>query len=354
MMGMGGMGMGGMGGMGGGMGGMGGMMGGMGGGMRSVPPTDLPSADLKPRQTRHLPTRLVSLSSPDPQQGISLPEKGERLRVVGDVAGVNTDPRVQKALRRLSADKAPTTVSQLVMWRLAAGMDWDEIAELSAKWANAFELALARDFVERLDALKVGDGETGRLHFQIVGTDVAGEAFAGELTKVLAGNTVLGLKAVMEIPAQPEGPAVACRVRLNASEALVQVFSTDAAARSWLPWGKFSLAAAPKYGKFEGAAFADTLAEGILNRLVRTQLSKGPREKGKATYQLRIENGSPLLLNGLAVLGPVSRNSEPPKVLSGISISPRKSMTLPANEEMVKALGLRQGIRLTAIDLSGL
>ena len=36
------------------------MMGGMGGGMRSVPPTDLPSALLNPGQTRHLPTRLVS------------------------------------------------------------------------------------------------------------------------------------------------------------------------------------------------------------------------------------------------------------------------------------------------------
>src|SRR5271166_2136153 len=43
MMGMGGMGMGGM-----GMGGMGGGMGGMGGGMRSVPPTSLPFANLKP------------------------------------------------------------------------------------------------------------------------------------------------------------------------------------------------------------------------------------------------------------------------------------------------------------------
>ena len=48
--------MGGMGGM--GMGGMGGgMMGGMGGGMRSVPPSGLPFAELKPGQTRHLPTR---------------------------------------------------------------------------------------------------------------------------------------------------------------------------------------------------------------------------------------------------------------------------------------------------------
>ncbi len=72
-----------MGGMGGGMmGGMGGgMMGGMGGGMRSVPPTELPSALLEPGQTRHLPTRLVSLSPPDPQAGVKLPEQGEPLQL---------------------------------------------------------------------------------------------------------------------------------------------------------------------------------------------------------------------------------------------------------------------------------
>jgi hypothetical protein len=39
-------------------GGMGGM-GGMGGGMRSVSPAELPTASLKPGQTRHLPTRLL-------------------------------------------------------------------------------------------------------------------------------------------------------------------------------------------------------------------------------------------------------------------------------------------------------
>ena len=69
------------GGMGGGMmGGMGGGMGGMGGGMRSVPPTGLPSSLLNPGQTRHLPTRLVILSPPDPRDGVSLPEKGEPLQ----------------------------------------------------------------------------------------------------------------------------------------------------------------------------------------------------------------------------------------------------------------------------------
>jgi hypothetical protein len=104
-----------MGGMGGGMmGGMGGgMMGGMGGGgggMRSVPATDLPSAILEPRQTRHLPTRLVSLATPDPQAGSNLPEKGERLQILGDVNKVNENPQVQKALKRLAAEKAPTSL----------------------------------------------------------------------------------------------------------------------------------------------------------------------------------------------------------------------------------------------------
>src|SRR5262249_11946533 len=200
MMGMGGMGMGGMGGM--GMGGMGGGMGGMmGGGMRSVPPTDLPFAELKPKQTRHLPTRLVSLSSPDPQGCLALPEKGEKLRIVGDIADVNNDPLVQKALKRLAKDKAPTTISQLVMWRLAAGLDWDAIAQLSEKWANPFEMTLAQDFVRRLSALP--EGESGRLLFQIEGTDAAGQAMAAELAELIKGKMVLGLQAELGVPGRP-------------------------------------------------------------------------------------------------------------------------------------------------------
>ena len=39
--------------------------------------------------------------------------------------------RVQKALKRLAADKAATSVSQLVMWNLAAGLDWETIAQMS-------------------------------------------------------------------------------------------------------------------------------------------------------------------------------------------------------------------------------
>jgi len=257
-------------------------------------------------------------------------------------------------LRRLAAVKAPTTVSQLVMWRLTLGTGWDEIARLSESWANPFELTLARDFCEHLDGLQANEGETGSLLFQISGSDAAGESRAAELIKLVKGKTVLGLQADLGIPARPEGPALACRLRFNGSDALVQVFSSDAAARNWVPFAKFMLPAMKKTGEFDAPQFADALAEGVLNRLVRAQLIKGPRDKNKLTYQLRIENLSPMLLNGLALGGPPSKAAEAPKVLSGISIPPRKTMTVPASEEAVKLLGLRQGVRVLALDLSGL
>ena len=85
------------------------------------------------------------------------------------------------------------------------------------------------------------------------------------------------------------------------------------------------------------------------------QVAKGTsREKGKLIYQVRIENASPLVLNGLAVLGTTSKAGETPKVLLGICVSPRRSMTVPASEEVVKTLGLKQGIRVVALNLSGL
>jgi hypothetical protein len=352
MMAMGGMG-GGMGGMGGGMmGGMGGGMGGMGGGMRSVPPTSLPFADLKPSQTRVLPTRVVVLTSPSDDGTITFPSEGEELSLTS-IAETNDDPRVQKALKRLAADKISRPVAQLVMWNLSAGLEWETIAQMSANWANAYELALARDFVARLDELS--EGESGRLLFQFDPCDKASEALASKLAAALKGQTVLGLSAEIGIPARPEGPVVACRVRLSAGEAIVQVTGSDQSSRNWTNLGKFSLSVAAKADStIDERQVLDELAEGVLNRLVRMQLIKGPREKGKLTYGLRIDNASPLILNGLAALGSTSGKDDTPRVLSGISLPPRKSMTVPASEDVVNRLGLRKGIRLVALDLSGL
>ena len=147
---------------------------------------------------------------------------------------------------------------------------------------------------------------------------------------------------------------MAFRVRLKGDDALVQVVSSDGAGEKWIPFGKFTIAVKSEAGKFEAARFIDSLAEGLLNRLVRMQLVKGPREKGKLTYRLRIDNASPMLLNGVAALGMESGKDELPRVLSGVSIPPRRSFTVPASEEVVKKLGLKHGVRIVALDLSGL
>ena len=159
-----------------------------------------------------------------------------------------------------------------------------------------------------------------------------------------------------KLAARPEAPAIACRVKLKAGEASVQVLGSDAAASNWVPFGKFNLPLAQGQEKFDATRFADSLAEGVLNRLVRAQVIKGAttREKGKLVYQIRIENSSPMVLNGLALLGTDSPAKETPKVLTGICVSPRRSLTIPADEQVVKALGLKKGIKLTALDLSGL
>jgi hypothetical protein len=238
------------------------------------------------------------------------------------------------------------------MWRLVAGMEWESIADLSKKWANDYELALARDFVARLDSLT--DGDTGRLRIELHGNDETTNAMAAEATEALKGKTVLGLPTEIGVPERPDGPSVACRVRLNASEAHVLVFGSGAAAATWGPMGKFSIPVASEKGKLDTARFVGALTEGILNRLVRAQLARGPRSKGKLTYQIRIDNASPLILNGLAAVGTQSEDNKTPKFLSDICISPRKSLTVPASEEAVKALGLKKGIRLVALDLSGL
>jgi hypothetical protein len=279
-----------------------------------------------------------------------MPAKGETLRL-GDISQMTDDVRIQGALKRLAEDKAPQTVAQLVMWRVGSGKDWDAIEGMSRSWANAHELTLARSFVDGLGTQPTE--ETGALLYEITSKGTAGEPAAQELRTALKEKTLLGLKGVSGVPAEPKGPAVACKVQINGQEATVQVATSDGPARSWTAAGKFTLPLTrTKTGELNVATVADGLAEGILDRMVRAQLSAGPRSKGKPTYKIKIENASPLILNGIAVLGKGSETES--KVLSGISIAPQRSMTLPATDEMVKSLGLKKGIRVIAADLSGL
>ena len=43
-----------------------------------------------------------------------------------------------------------------------------------------------------------------------------------------------------------------------------------------------------------------------------------------------------MILNGLALVGTGSPEEETPKVLTGICVSPRRSLTIPADEQVVK------------------
>jgi hypothetical protein len=350
-----------MGGMGGGMGGMGGGMGGMGGGMRSIPPTDLPSATLAPGQSRGLKTRLVRLGGPNAEGGVDFPAQGEPL-TLGDVSQTEVSPKVQTALRRLARDGAPETVSQLALWA-AAGMPWTTIAQLSKGWANPQELALAKQLVADLDA-KAEDADTGRILIEVTAKSDATKAFADQLNATFKGQTMLGLAIEGTVPARPTGPAVACKVQIGGTlekpEASIQLASSDANASAWAPVGKFELPVPrDEAGKLKAEVFGDALAEGLLDRLVKVSVRKqnngmlpaAPKTLG--AYVIRIENYSPLLLNGLAVSGMKAKSGDPVKLLLGISLAPRRTFVVPVTAESVEKLGLKD-IKPVALDLSGL
>jgi hypothetical protein len=331
-------------------------------GMRSVPPTDLPNATLAPGQSRDLATRIVSLGGPNEEGGISFPAKGEPLQI-GDVATLGAGPRVQEALRRLARDKAPENVAQLAIWG-AGGMSWGDIARLSRDWANAHELALARQMVAQLDSKS---DDTGRLLIEVSARDETQKAVAGELSGLFRDRSVLGLAVEGTVPARPVGPAVACKVQLSGnatkSEAIVQVAITDASGTAWTPSGKFTLPVIrDEAGKVKAEMFGDALADELIKRLVKVSVKKTQAATGglipqapraKDLYTIRVENYSPLMLNGVAVLGSNAKEGDPAKMLLGVAISPRRSLSLPATGESVERLGLKE-IKVIGLDLSGL
>ena len=300
-------------------------------------------------------TRLITLSSTDPANPVVVPAKDEPLKI-SDISQVSKDPKIAKALRRLAADKAPNSLAQLVMWSISGGLSWETIETLSADWSNPHELVMAKRFVETLDRL--GDGETGELRYEITATPELA-AIADDLKSALKGQSVLGLKAEAGVAEAPSGPAIGCKVAISGTlekpQAVVQVLTSDEQGTAWTAVGKFNLPVRSAEGKVKSADFADAFAEGVLGRLVRAQLSKGPRVNGKETYQVRIDNASPLLLNALAISGEGTKGTKvAPNILSGIAISPRNSLTVSATGVVVEKLGLKKGVKVVAADLSGL
>ena len=298
-----------------------------------------------------MPTRTVSLNGPTGDAKVNFPSKGEKLQIA-DISQVGADARTSTAMKRLAEDKASTTISQLVLWNVSAGLDWATISDLSRTWANPYEITLARQFASTLDNLP--KGETGRIFVEVKGND----ALAGELAKLFKDNNLLGLKVELGVPADPAGPAISCSIQdsgtVGQNEVSVVVQMSDENGRAWKSAGKFNLPLVKKDGKVDAVAFTDSVASGVLGRMVRADLVKGKKVKGKDSFTVRIDNYSPLILNGLALAGTSDKAAETPKMLSGVSISPRKSFSLPANSEVVDQLGLKQGIRILAADLSGL
>ena len=104
----------------------------------------------------------------------------------------------------------------------------------------------------------------------------------------------------------------------------------------------------------ESVRLGDAVAEAMVARLVRVQLSRGPRVKGKESFRIKIVNESPMILNGLALGGSEIKADSPPSILLGMSLPPLKSLTVPATAEVVARLNLKEGSRVVAVDLSGL
>ena len=90
----------------------------------------------------------------------------------------------------------------------------------------------------------------------------------------------------------------------------------------------------------------------MLERLIRVRLTR--EGQGKDAYRIRVENGSPLVLNGLTLGGLESEPISQPATLVGLSLPPRKAMTIPATHGLARRLGSTKRIHIQAADLSGL
>ena len=241
-------------------------------------------------------------------------------------------------------------------------MPWEEVARAAGPWANAHELALAK----RMVADDAAEGDSGKLLVEIAGRDEAGRELAGVLSKAIAGRSMLGLSVEPSVPSVPSGPSVGVRVQVSGPagrpEASVQVAVSDASGTAWVAAGKFPLVLAmDEEGAVKAEAFGEALADGLIKRLVGVKVSKassgGPIPKAPRAsdaYVIRVENYSPLLLNAVAVVGAGAKAGESPRTLAGIALPPRRVLSFPASAESVEKSGLRQGARVTALDLSSL
>jgi hypothetical protein len=284
-----------------------------------------------------------------------MPRRGEPLAVLDIDALAGASPRLRAAVKRLAQEQTPQTVAQLVLWHLGTGLDWSRVQAFAHRWANPGELALARRFVSQLEAIPVTAGgeappvRGGFLDIDLGASGTESQPLAAQLHTLLDGRSMLGLTVRLRPVEPPHGPAIACQVRLESAVASVRLRTTDESGTAWRAVGAFSLPLTDPEGAARSAAeVADTLAQGVLDRLVRVELSTGPRVTGKATYKIRLDNLSPLVLNGLALAPSAGDPAAKPSLVQGIGLPPRKHLAVPASAEAVERLGLKKGIRVLA------
>jgi len=169
---------------------------------------------------------------------------------------------------------------------------------------------------------------------------------------------VLGLKATSGVPAKPGGPSVGCKLQLvgeaGKPEAMIKLAESNGH-REWQSMGKFTLPVPlDEKGQCDVTAFGNKLAEGLLERLVRTRMIKKQTVVGTPTYTYQVDNASPLLLNGFAVVGTSAKPTDPPHFMLGLSLPPQRSLQFSLPAAQVESFGMKKGTRLVALDLSAL
>jgi hypothetical protein len=284
-----------------------------------------------------------------------MPQMGEFLEIRDIDTFEAINPRARAAVKRLAEAKAPETVAQLVLWHVGYELDWQTLERLSRPWANRNELALARQFVDQQGEAQSSrrSGRTGTLYYDLSTANPKHERLASDLRKLLDTSPLLGLTARSGVLPQPHGPALACRLEIGDTAASVRVSASDEAGTSWVDVGKFSLPILESSGTpVTPAELADGLAAGMLERLVRVRLTR--EGQGKEAFRIRIENHSPLVLSGLTLGRSEPKADSRTATLVGLSLSPGRTSTVPATDDVVRRLGSTKGVRVLAVDLNAL
>jgi len=303
------------------------------------------------------------MNAPDQKMQPTAPAEGEFLRISA-IDQFTDDQRTQQALKRLAEAKAPRTIAQMVFWYVTAGASWNDVGRLSQGWGNASELALAKQFVANLgDEASPGESgqpdavyaDPGHLFWDLKSKSQGRQKLVDGFRDLWAKAPVLGLTATEGVPIIPGGPSLACRVEVSDTGADVRLEASHPSGSDWtlLDHFKIDLPSAGTDPK-DAALLGDAIAGAMVERLVQVKLSRGTGGKGKDSFQIKIVNESPLILNGVALGGSEVRPDNPPATLQGLSVPPRKGLTVPASPEVVSRLHMKEGLKVYAADLSGL